>query len=375
MNKLNLLFGRKPLDFIPRFGKSFSVVRSMVLGLTRASPRLPILLQINATSKCNFNCPMCLRQQLRGPAIKSATEMSFKFFKNLVDEIKPLHVALDGLGEPLMFNELPKFIELCRDRGIITSLHSNMLLMSGDKLKSFLKCVPNILTFSFHGATPESFWSVTQTDSFNVCVENFENLLYNIDRRKTQLRIKCALQTKNLQDYGKMFECVKKWGLLGNCFITPVYDYGSKNGVLPTPLDKKRVLGSLEEEIANCDEANKKEFLVKWRNALLNLKSVKEIQETGPCFLPWVSTSVSFQGDVFPCCHLLERGKEYVMGNINNSKFSDIWNGPKYSEFRERLTDNRNGLEACKACTTVDWAMLKNYGFLAFGQSRWKQQK
>ena len=62
---------------------------------------LPIRLDIENVSRCNFRCTMC--EVSNWEHSKRAEDMSLKDFKNLLDEQYGLvEIKLQGLGEPLM---------------------------------------------------------------------------------------------------------------------------------------------------------------------------------------------------------------------------------------------------------------------------------
>ncbi|TLN14024.1 methyltransferase domain-containing protein, partial [bacterium] len=71
------------------------------------------------------------------------------------------------------------------------------------------------------------------------------------------------------------------------------------------------------------------------------------------CRQPWDHVSFDWNGDVYPCCN--PSGiTDYRMGNINDSSFEEIWNGPKY-EYTRRFCSSgipeENGFAImCHAC-------------------------
>lgn len=67
------------------------------------------------------------------------------------------------------------------------------------------------------------------------------------------------------------------------------------------------------------------------------------------CWKMWHSCVMTWDGDIVPCC--FDKDAKYTMGNIHNQSFTDIWNGPKYQDFRSRLFENRKGIDICENCT------------------------
>ncbi len=51
-----------------------------------------------------------------------------------------------------------------------------------------------------------------------------------------------------------------------------------------------------------------------------------------PCYAGSIFSRILADGSVCPCC----RGVSKRMGNITRQRFSRIWNGPVYEEFRRK---------------------------------------
>jgi len=66
------------------------------------------------------------------------------------------------------------------------------------------------------------------------------------------------------------------------------------------------------------------------------------------CFRMWTTAIVTVDGDVVPCC--FDKHAGHAMGNINDMTFSEIWNGVKYSSFRESVMKSRASVDICANC-------------------------
>ena len=55
------------------------------------------------------------------------------------------------------------------------------------------------------------------------------------------------------------------------------------------------------------------------------------------------------RGAVAPCCQVLGRDEEAVLGHTSVNTIEEIWNGPKYTELREQHTSG-NYPDFCKDC-------------------------
>jgi len=68
------------------------------------------------------------------------------------------------------------------------------------------------------------------------------------------------------------------------------------------------------------------------------------------CARLWLSPVITWDGKVLPCC--FDKNAEYVMGDLNQDSFREIWNGPKYRIFRKSILTGRHMIEICRNCTS-----------------------
>ena len=57
----------------------------------------------------------------------------------------------------------------------------------------------------------------------------------------------------------------------------------------------------------------------------------------GPCYFPYYTVAVSWDGKVSPCC--LYYDYQIDLGSLDEKTFNEIWNGEAYKNFRIMLKD------------------------------------
>jgi radical SAM protein with 4Fe4S-binding SPASM domain len=67
------------------------------------------------------------------------------------------------------------------------------------------------------------------------------------------------------------------------------------------------------------------------------------------CWKMWHSCVITWDGKIVPCC--FDKDAHHVLGDLNNSSFTEIWFGEAYRGFRETLMKSRSEIEICKNCT------------------------
>src|SRR5205085_10189985 len=56
------------------------------------------------------------------------------------------------------------------------------------------------------------------------------------------------------------------------------------------------------------------------------------------CLVGWYSMTVNANGDAVTCC-ILQDHRSAVLGNLNRSGLSEVWNGAAYARFRAELAE------------------------------------
>ena len=69
------------------------------------------------------------------------------------------------------------------------------------------------------------------------------------------------------------------------------------------------------------------------------------------CNLPWRKMTVTWDGDVVPCCY--DYNKKFVLGNIREQSLEEIWNGPMMQALRQEFNSNHVTNALCKNCSAL----------------------
>ncbi len=99
-------------------------------------------------------------------------------------------------------------------------------------------------------------------------------------------------------------------------------------------------------------------------------------EENGGCFFGWYTAAITGNGDIRPCCLLLNPNVK-PLGNIHDGqKFADHWNGPAFGKMRSEMREvllmkgkipySPQKFEVLKEpCVTEHLCWLKNMYFRA----------
>lgn len=150
--------------------------------------RLPPIVDLEVTNRCNLSCAMCPRQSMTRP---SGT-MSEQTFCQVLDKCPPgATVVFSGMGEPLLHPQISEFIgRLKQKRGIFVVLQTNGALLRSDVVCRLADAGLDTVCISFNGATPEVYEAVMRGARFEKVVEQIEHLVASAaDRIKIRISI------------------------------------------------------------------------------------------------------------------------------------------------------------------------------------------
>jgi radical SAM protein with 4Fe4S-binding SPASM domain len=68
------------------------------------------------------------------------------------------------------------------------------------------------------------------------------------------------------------------------------------------------------------------------------------------CARLWFNPVITWDGKVIPCC--FDKDAKFIMGDLNQDSFREIWNGPRYRVFRKAILKDRSMTEICTNCTS-----------------------
>lgn len=134
---------------------------------------LPVKLDIENTSRCNFRCSMC--KVSTWPKGKRAEDMPLDAFKQLIDEQYGLvEIKLNGLGEALMQgDEYFEMIRYARARRIWVRMTTNAsLLHLRDNCRKLIDAGVNEIDISIDGADAPTFEGIRIQSDFGRVTKN-----------------------------------------------------------------------------------------------------------------------------------------------------------------------------------------------------------
>jgi pyrroloquinoline quinone biosynthesis protein E len=303
---------------------------------------LPIKIDIEPLSRCNFKCDMCIVSSFENQ--KRAEDLSLENFKKIVDENMGIYeVKIQGLGEPFLHPDFIKMIEYAASRHIWTRSTTNAsLLHKNDNYKRIIDANIGELQISIDGCQKKSYETIRVNSKFDVMIENVKMLnKYQNSLGLNKTRMWFLLQDIN---YNDLFDIPIFAKELGFKRVTVSFDIiGWNSEEWEEKNSKKSQAHSITQEIIDKLLLLAKEIdieLTFW--GISSKYTVDNI-----CPWPFERTFVSSDKYVLPCC-MISNPKTFNFG-LKNKEFITTWSSKEYIEFRKAHIEN-NIPDICKFC-------------------------
>ena len=288
----------------------------------------PFVMFIEPTNLCNFECRFCPtgnKDLLKGCNRKNGF-MPLNLFKKLVDDLKefPEKVKLINLwkdGESFLH---PDFPEMCQYLGKANVAErfiarTNGTILDLDLCRKIIASGINEIGISVEAVNDEKYFELTRRKF------SYRNLVKNV---------------------GELFK------IRENCRI-----YVKIIDVDLSADEKKRFF----DDFAEISDVCAIEHLMGWSGDTFDFKLGHEVNvsqggslrnNNTVCTLPFTQLAVNCDGSVSTCN--ADWMHKTIVGNINELKLRDIWNGNVLKEFREmHLKHLKDNNAACRKCDFI----------------------
>ncbi len=310
---------------------------------------LPIKLDIENFSRCNFRCTMCqVSDWTKG---KRAKDLPFEDFKNLIDQQYGLvEIKLQGMGEPTLQGEdYFKMIQYARAKKIwVRTITNASILHHSEYYRKLIDADPNEVQISIDGATKEVFEGIRQKSRFEKVVSNCK-LINNYCEEKGIQRTKMwtVVQKENIHQMKDLVYLANEMRFKNMVFSLNLTDWGQIEWT-------ERNNGKLIEDNLDIEACLKLVEIGKEMGIYVSFWRVVDKYKSDNldtlCPWPFERAYVSSDQRVVPCC-LLGNPDVLDLGGSNN--FSATWNSTKYKNFRK---DHLSGKipYVCKGCYQIE---------------------
>lgn len=304
-------------------------------------------LHLDITQECNERCIHCyLPNSLKDKSKRIPLDKFYQIIDELV-EMGGKKVILSG-GEPLMHPSIKLMMQYCGQKGLETTMFSNLLLLNEDIIKIMKSSNVRFVQTSVYSLSPTIHDSITKRKgSLEKTLSAIDCLLDNgID-----VQVACPIMKQNQDGIERMMEYAQKKHikLRANCIITPKSD-GDDSFVIKHSLtynQKRDFVCKMMEH----DERYTKGTLLELNHYDEDFyNEPKHFLNSSLCCAGVSSCAISPSGDVFPCVEW----QSYKLGNIYEQSLSEIWyDSPSAHLLRE--INKQSSFKRCLECEALDY--------------------
>ena len=281
------------------------------------------------TTACNLGCPEC------PSGLKAFTRPTGKldpsFFRQTIDDIHSslIYLIFYFQGEPYLNPQFLDMVSYAAKKNIYTISSTNAHFLDDDTARRTVESGLDRLILSLDGTTQEVYESYRRNGDMKKVLAGAERLVKwkkKLGSRKPYLIFQFLVVGPNEHQIDDVKKLARTIGVDAvKLKSAQIYDYQNGSDLIPV---NDRYSRYRQQADGTWEIKNKLE---------------------NRCWKMWHSNVITWDGRVVPCC--FDKDASYVMGNLGDQSFLEIWKSPDYQAFRKQLAQNRKQIDICSNCT------------------------
>ncbi len=302
------------------------------LSLIARSPLVygyPLSISVEPTTLCNLSCTECPSGQ--GLLKRPGGNMQIAMYKKIIHELSPFlsYLNLYFQGEPFLHPEIFRMISLAGKMRIYTAVSTNGHFLNARNSKKIIESGLDRLIICMDGITQDVYEIYRKKGSLKRIIEGIKTLISykkELKSRKPHLIIQSLIMQHNQYQIKQMKRYFLDLGIDEVLFKSvQINEFSNGSPLIPTISKYSR-----------------------YKNLGAGIYTIKS-SLANKCWRMWSSAVVTHDGKVLPCC--FDKDASYVLGDISESGFYNIWRNDNYNKFRKEILKGRKNTRICCNCT------------------------
>ena len=297
---------------------------------------MPISISIEPTTSCNLRCPECpsgLRSFTRPTGM-----LKEEIFTSVIDQLAPTlaYLTFYFQGEPYLNPNFTDMVAYASARGIYTSTSTNAHYLDDEHAMKTVQSGLDRLIISIDGTTQDTYQAYRVGGNLDKVIQGTKNILRwraKLKSKTPHVVFQFLVVRPNEHQIPEVYALAKQLGVDRVALKTAqIYDFEKGSDLMPIQSKYSRYKKKADGNYAIKNELH------------------------DHCWKMWHSCVITWNGQIVPCC--FDKDAHYVLGDLHQNSFKEIWQGESYNQFRTSLLTSRSEIEICKNCTegTKVWA-------------------
>jgi MoaA/NifB/PqqE/SkfB family radical SAM enzyme len=324
----------------------------------------PITLMIEVSTVCNLKCPACEREMFKKQGLIPKGQVGLDNMERLRPILPYVHSIyfVGGLGEPFLNPLFWDMVGVAKEYKVTTGYFSNAVLWDENIIRKTFESGINTVLVSVDSQDPKKYEFFKEGASFAKTIENIR-LMSKIRREYPKANFKLGLnyvqRSDNFEDMPDYIDFADDLGADYSFFTGLIVHEEEFIKASPYLIDASRRKAVHELVRKKAEE----------RNMQVRLPAVDISRDNArTCTSAWRCLYVFENGDVCLCPffrtprdfffhvnngHVVQYKRsmnDTVIGNLNEEKVGDIWNGDKAMKMRRAIKTGENVPNPCDTC-------------------------